>query len=153
MFKKAMFLALTAATLLTTGNLRAVQWHSNDWTNFGLGVGLGVLGAAIYNNKSSDCNNVAYCEPNYSRNRYDYIGDSTVADVFFQRNARVITLGNGMVFEIARGSYDWTGYRATVYRDASRGVSGNYVLMIGGNEYYANRVEPAPILVPRYRYY
>lgn len=184
MFKKTIALALLTATLLTGSSLHAVRWTGRDWGNFALGAGLGIVGTSIVNSCNNSCSRetvvvrrepvvvcrepvayrapapVVYCETTYyPRNNYDYIGKSIVACVSSTCNARTLSLDNGMVFEIAAGTINWTGYNVTIYRDVTRSVS-NYVLKLGNHEFRANRLEssnpipapaPAPIPVPRPR--
>lgn len=180
MFKKTIALALITTTLLTGSSLQA--WSGRDWGNFALGAGLGIIGTSIVNSCNRSCcaretvtvyrepvvvcrepvacrTPVVYCETTTycARNNYDYVGRSIITCVSSTCNSRTLTLDNGMVFEIAAGTLNWTGYNVTIYRDVTRSVS-NYVLNIGGYQFRANRLEqpipapaPAPIPVPRPR--
>lgn len=170
MFKKLTVLTLLAITFLTVERLQA---HDNGWAAFGVGLGVGIVGTEIYEaNRPRECcyppavyyqptpGYVVYSEPPpvvvqpvVYRNNYDYIGSSIISQVSSTPNARTLTLDNGMIFEIAAGTYNWTGYNVTIYRDAYAGTTGNYILVIKGQQYRANKLAtgpiPAPIPAPR----
>lgn len=177
MFKKTIALALITTTLLTASSLQAVRWNSRDWTNFALGTGLGIIGTSIVQNSCRPCRQPVVCRETVvvrpspvvvcrepvgccpparvvyetttccPRNNYDFVGTSTVTCVTSTCNSRTLTLSNGMVFEIAAGTLNWTGYGLTIYRDVTRTAS-NYVLSIGGYEFRANRLDTSPIPAP-----
>lgn len=175
MLKKALALTLLTISFLTGSNLQAGCGCNNGWAAFGAGVGVGIISTQIYEaNRPQPCcypppcycgatnGCVIYSEPppviiqqqpviqqpvTY-RSNYDLIGKSIVTQATSTSGARRLTLDNGMVFEIAPGTFNWTGYSVTVYRDAYAGTTGNYVLELRDQQYRANRLAGNPIAVP-----
>lgn len=159
---------------LTESNLQAGCGCGNNWAAFGAGVGVGIISTQIYNSNlpqnncgcyppcygaSNGC--VIYSEPPpviiqqpviqqqvVYRSSYDLIGKSIVTQATSTPSARRLTLDNGMVFEIAPGTFNWTGHSVTIYRDAYAGTTGNYVLELRDQQYRANRLAGNTLAAP-----
>jgi hypothetical protein len=73
---------------------------------------------------------------------YTYIGEGVVIAVSSTCHSRTLILDNEMMFEIVPGASNWTGCKASIYRDATKNPGSHYVLNLGKYEYQAIKREP-----------
>ena len=87
----------------------------------------------------------SYYYDNYNYYEFQQVASARVVDTHYTRHNRILTLKNGMRFKIRGTGYDWTGYRARIYRklvyDGYNYYYTGYWLVIEGYEYRARRID------------